>query len=40
VNEDRKRILDMLAEGKITADQAEMLIDSLGQPEERRSSCT
>jgi len=34
MNEDRKRILDMLAEGKITADQAEMLIDSLGTPTE------
>jgi hypothetical protein len=34
MNEDRKRILDMLAEGKITADQADMLIDSLGAPAE------
>ncbi|HEY5432951.1 MAG TPA: hypothetical protein VIL06_06040 [Coriobacteriia bacterium] len=34
MNEDRKRILDMLAEGKITSDQAEMLIDSLGAPAE------
>jgi hypothetical protein len=29
VNKDRKRILDMLAEGKITAGEAELLIDSL-----------
>ena len=34
MNEDRKRILDMLAEGKVTADQAEMLIESLGAPDE------
>ncbi len=30
MNEDRKRILGMLAEGKITADEAEMLLDSIG----------
>ncbi len=30
MNEDRKRILGMLAEGKITTDQAELLLDSLG----------
>ena len=29
MNEDRKRILGMLAEGKITADEAELLLDSL-----------
>ena len=29
MNEDRKRILGMLAEGKITAAEAEMLLDSL-----------
>ncbi|HSQ21771.1 MAG TPA: hypothetical protein VLQ52_03095 [Coriobacteriia bacterium] len=29
MNEDRKRILGMLAEGKITADEADMLLDSL-----------
>ena len=34
MNEDRKRILGMLAEGKITADEAEMLLDSLGAPAE------
>jgi hypothetical protein len=34
MNEDRKRILDMLAEGKITAEQADLLIDSLGAPAE------
>ena len=30
MNEDRKRILGMLAEGKITADEADMLLDSIG----------
>ena len=30
MSEDRKRILGMLAEGKITADEAEMLLESLG----------
>jgi hypothetical protein len=30
MNEDRKRILAMLAEGKITAEEADMLLDSLG----------
>jgi hypothetical protein len=30
MNEDRKRILGMLAEGKITADEAERLLDALG----------
>lgn len=30
MNEDRKRILAMLAEGKITADEAERLLDALG----------
>ncbi|MBN2839773.1 MAG: hypothetical protein JXP37_02310 [Coriobacteriia bacterium] len=29
MNEDRKRILGMLAEGKITADEADLLLDSL-----------
>lgn len=29
MNEDRKRILGMLAAGKITADEAEMLLDSI-----------
>jgi hypothetical protein len=32
MSEDRKRILTMLAEGKITAEEAEMLLDSLGAP--------
>jgi DUF4097 and DUF4098 domain-containing protein YvlB len=32
MNEDRKRILKMLAEGKISAQEAEELIDALGQP--------
>ena len=30
MNEDRKRILDLLAEGRITADEAERLIAALG----------
>ncbi len=30
MNEEKKRIITMLAEGKITADQAELLLDSLG----------
>ena len=32
MNEDRKRILAMLADGKITADEAERLLDALGRP--------
>lgn len=32
MNEDRTRILTMLAEGKITADEAEMLLDALESP--------
>ena len=32
MNEDRKRILDMLAAGKLTADEAEMLLDALPSP--------
>jgi hypothetical protein len=32
MTEDRKRILAMLAEGKITADEAERLLDALGAP--------
>ena len=32
MSEDRKRILGMLAEGKITAEEAELLLDSLGAP--------
>jgi len=31
MNEDRKRILTMLAEGKITADEAERLLDAMGR---------
>ncbi|MDP2234603.1 MAG: hypothetical protein Q8K89_13275 [Actinomycetota bacterium] len=34
MSEDRKRILGMLAEGKITADEADLLLDSLGSPAE------
>jgi len=33
MNADRKRILDMLANGKITADEAEMLLDALEKPD-------
>ena len=32
MSEDRKRILDMLAMGKITADEADSLLDALGTP--------
>jgi hypothetical protein len=32
MNEDRKRVLAMLADGKITADEAERLLDAMGQP--------
>ena len=33
MNADRKRALNLLAEGKIDSDQAERLLDALGQPE-------
>jgi Asp-tRNA(Asn)/Glu-tRNA(Gln) amidotransferase B subunit len=33
MSEDRKRILDMLAKGKITAAEAEKLIDAIASPE-------
>ncbi len=32
MNEDRKRILALLADGKISAEEAERLIDALGRP--------
>lgn len=32
MNEDRKRILAMLAEGKLTADEAERLLDAMQRP--------
>ncbi len=32
MNEDRKRILSMLADGKITADEAERLLDAMSRP--------
>ncbi|MGH6955977.1 MAG: SHOCT-like domain-containing protein [Caulobacteraceae bacterium] len=32
MSEDRKRVLGMLAEGKITADEAERLLDAMGRP--------
>jgi polyhydroxyalkanoate synthesis regulator phasin len=40
MNEQRRQILEMLAEGKITADEAERLIDALGraQPEAPRAA--
>jgi hypothetical protein len=38
MNEERKQILDMLAQGKITADDAERLIDKLGAGEARHAS--
>jgi hypothetical protein len=31
MNEDRKRVLAMLADGRITADEAERLLDAMGQ---------
>ena len=33
MNADRKRALNLLAEGKIVSDQAERLLDALGQTE-------
>jgi len=32
MNEDRKRVLGMLADGKITAEEAERLLDAMGRP--------
>ena len=32
MNEDRKRVLAMLADGKITAEEAERLLDAMGRP--------
>ena len=32
MNEERRKILDMLAQGKITADEAEKLLDAVGDP--------
>ena len=31
MNEDRKRVLSMLADGKITAEEAERLLDAMGR---------
>ncbi|HLY80634.1 MAG TPA: hypothetical protein VKQ70_14735 [Caulobacteraceae bacterium] len=40
MNEDRKRVLAMLADGKITADEAERLLDAMGQsPAQRPGSA-
>ena len=33
MSEERKKILNMLAEGKISADEAESLLDAIGQPD-------
>jgi hypothetical protein len=38
MNDNRRRILDMLAEGKITADEAERLISALEKPGENAAS--
>jgi hypothetical protein len=32
MNEERRKILDMLAQGKITAEEAEKLLDAVGEP--------
>lgn len=40
MSEDRKRILAMLAEGKITAEEAEMLLDSIASPTEGAAAAT
>jgi hypothetical protein len=37
MNEERKKILDMLAEGKISSDDAERLLDKLGDGESGKS---
>lgn len=39
MNDDRKRILGMLAEGKITADEADLLLDSLGSSAEEPAAA-
>ena len=38
MGEERKRILKMLAEGKITSSEAEELLDALGKGRDRRSA--
>jgi len=40
MSEDRKRILGMLAEGKITADEADLLLDSLDSPADAGEPAT
>ncbi len=35
MNDDRRRILDMLAQGKITADEADRLLDAISEPSSR-----
>src|SRR5271167_123273 len=39
MNEVRKRVLAMLADGKITADEAERLLDAMGQSPAQRLSA-
>jgi len=40
MNEDRKRILSMLADGKLTADEAERLLDAMGRDPAPRIGST
>jgi hypothetical protein len=40
MNEDRKRILALLADGKITVDEAERLMDAIDQPAAREAPAT
>ena len=40
MNEDRKRVLALLADGKITADEAERLLDAMGQSSAPRLGST
>lgn len=40
MSEERRQILAMLAEKKITVDEAERLLNALGEPDERRESPT
>ena len=43
MNEERRQVLQMLAEGKVTADEAERLIDALERdepdPDQDREDC-
>jgi hypothetical protein len=40
MNEERKKVLEMLAEGKITAEDAERLLDKMGDGEAGKSSAS